>query len=54
VPDDAKLQEKIAEHHGQVAAYAAAARRLLPNGGKLASYGLWFVSGGVVARWSVA
>jgi len=52
VPDDAKLQEKIAEHHGQVAAYAAAARRLLPNGGELASYGLWFVSGGVVARWA--
>jgi ATP-dependent exoDNAse (exonuclease V) beta subunit len=52
VPDEAKLRAKIAEHHGQVRAYAEAIGGRVP--GPVGSYALWFVSGGVVARWVAA
>jgi len=51
IPDEATLRTLQAKYHLQVAAYAEALRGRLPGGAAVASYGLWFVSAGVVARW---
>lgn len=48
------LEQRIADHHAQVAAYAESTRGRLLAGQQLASYGLWFVTAGTVATWAVA
>lgn len=51
IPDEATLKARLADYHAQVAAYAEALRGRLPGGASVASYGLWFVTAGVVGRW---
>lgn len=48
---DGSLEERVATYHPQVRAYAAAIDGWLPDGGRLTTYGLWFVREGVVVGW---
>lgn len=46
------LRRKAAHYHPQVALYAEGVARLLPDGARIATYGLWFVKEGVVVTWA--
>jgi hypothetical protein len=48
------LDELIAKYYPQVSLYARAIDGRLPDGARLASYGLWFVKSGHVVTWDVA
>ena len=51
---EAGIDARIAHYYPQVALYAQTVQGRLPGGGRLATYGLWFVREGRVVRWAVA